>query len=209
MQAEEQGLKAQESDYFNTTIMGGARDRGVGFSGIPEAERARYGATQYLPALARLKQSGVEQRTGLLEALNQSNLQQRSAAQGIYQGELDRDEQTRQFNESLAAQERQAAASRAAAFNPGGGGGGRATAPGPGMNYSDAKGFQFTNSAGKAITANEYATTSGVPIGKVLHQMGQSGDVRAQRAYDQIAQWRAMGVNPKPDMLRRLFPGIF
>lgn len=50
-----------------------------------------------------------------MEALAGINREQRTQATGIRQGELDRDEQIRQFNAQLAAQERQAAAARAAA----------------------------------------------------------------------------------------------
>lgn len=121
--AEIQGLRAQEQDYYDNNIMAGARQRGIGFSGIPIGERAKYGATQFLPAVARVKQAQTDQRSSLLEALNNTNIDQRTRALSIYQQELDRDEQQRQFNEQLAAQERererQARASAAAsAFSP-------------------------------------------------------------------------------------------
>lgn len=116
--AEEAGLKAQEKDYFTNTIVGGARERGVAFGGIPEGERAQYGASTFLPALARLKTSQTEQQGSLMESLNSLNREQRGQAQGIYQGELDRDEQIRQFNAAQAASERQAAALRKAMATP-------------------------------------------------------------------------------------------
>jgi hypothetical protein len=117
-QAQEAGLKAQEQDYFDNTILTGARQRGMGFSGIPEGERARYGATQYMPAVAKLKTSQNDYQGSLTSALNDINLDQRKTAMGIRQTELDREEQQRQFNETLAAQE------RARASSGGGGGGG-------------------------------------------------------------------------------------
>jgi hypothetical protein len=116
-QAQAEGLKAQEQDYFDGTILAGARNRGMGFSGIPEGERARYGASTYMPAVAKLKTSQNDYQGSLVAALNDINLDQRKTALGIRSGELDREEQQRQFNESLAAQERARASS-------GGGGGG-------------------------------------------------------------------------------------
>lgn len=122
--AEISGLKAQEQDYFDNTIMSGARARGLGFSGIPEGERARYGATQFLPAIARVRGAQNEARTSLLGALNDVNLDQRKTAMSVYQTELDREEAARQ-----------AAASRAAASKafslPGFGGGTSAGAQAP------------------------------------------------------------------------------
>lgn len=103
-EAEIGGLKAQEQDYFNNTIMAGARNRGVAFGGIPEGERAQYGASQFLPAVARVRGAQNEARTSLLGALNDVGLDQRRTAMGIYQTEQDRTEQARQFNAQLAAQ---------------------------------------------------------------------------------------------------------
>jgi hypothetical protein len=123
--AEIQGLNAQQGQAFND-ILAGARDRGLGFSGIPIQEQAKYTATNFLPAVARVRQAQTDQKTSLFDALNNVNLDQRKTATGIYQTELDRDEQKRQFEQAQAAQERQAAASQAAAaraasastFNP-------------------------------------------------------------------------------------------
>ena len=112
--AEVEGLKAQERDYFDNVIMSDARNRGVAFGGIPIGERARYGATQFLPAVARVRQSQNDVRGSLFDALNNVGLDQRKTAMGLYQQQLDRDEQARQFNESLAQQKRQAASSTAA-----------------------------------------------------------------------------------------------
>jgi hypothetical protein len=111
-------LGAQEADYYDNTIMADARRRGIGFSGIPTGERARYGATQFLPAVARARSAGADRKLTLSQALIDSQRTQREKAMGLRQTELDRDEATRQFNEQLAANERERAASRASSFNP-------------------------------------------------------------------------------------------
>src|SRR5688572_31281615 len=54
--AEIAGLKATQEQAFGD-ILGGARDRGMGFSGVPLAEQSRYTASQFLPAVARVRQS--------------------------------------------------------------------------------------------------------------------------------------------------------
>ena len=114
-EADLSGLNAQ-LDEANQNILTGARSRGLGFSGIPVGEQAKYAATQFAPAVARLKSDQITRRTTLDEALNSLNRDKQNTAQGIYQKELDRDEAARQFNEQLAAQkEAEARAARAAA----------------------------------------------------------------------------------------------
>lgn len=125
---EERGLRAQEADYFENTIMGDARRRGVGFGGIPLGERARYGSTHFLPALARNRASGREQALGLEDAILQIVANRRAQGQSIFEGERNFAEQQRQFNEQMAFNKAQAAAqARAAAaagsFRPTIGGG--------------------------------------------------------------------------------------
>lgn len=112
---EESGLRAQEADYYNNTIMNDARRRGVGFGGIPIGERAQYGATQFLPALARLRQSGREQATGLEDALLQLGERKRLAGQGIYENEQARAFEERKFQEDIRRYNEQVARQQAAA----------------------------------------------------------------------------------------------
>lgn len=111
IKAEEAGLEAKQGRAFED-ILGGARRRGLGFSGIPMAEQAKYTATDYLPALARLRQSGQEQALTLEEALY--GIQER---QGTLAQQLREQEQNRLFNYEEAERNRQAQerASRAAA----------------------------------------------------------------------------------------------
>lgn len=122
VQEEEKGLRAQEQDYYDNTIMGDARRRGIGFGGIPLGERARYGATQFLPALARNQAQGREQAMSLEDALLGVYERRNTLAQQMRQGDVDTDyknrvlrEETRRFNEQMAEQRRQAEASRRAA----------------------------------------------------------------------------------------------
>lgn len=126
IQAEEQGLEAKQGQAFDD-ILGGARRRGLGFSGIPLGEQAKYTATEYLPALARLRQTGREQAMSLEDAILGIQERRNTMGQQIFQTEQDRFEQRRQFDAQQAAQQR-AAAAAAAQPNPlagifGGGGG--------------------------------------------------------------------------------------
>jgi len=107
------GLRATQEQAFGD-ITAGARDRGVGFSGIPIAEQAKYTASSFLPAVARVKQSVNDTRTSLLDSLNNVNLDQRKYATQLREGEMNRDEQTRQFNLQQQASERAARAASAA-----------------------------------------------------------------------------------------------
>lgn len=94
------------------------------YSGVPIAEQSKYVGENYLPSIASLKNRYAGIRGNLYQTLAQTlgSYDTEAAAKGndIYQQELARDEQIRQFNETLAAQERNAAAERAA-----GGGGSR------------------------------------------------------------------------------------
>lgn len=118
-QAEEAGLRAQ-LDVANENILGSARQRGLGFSGIPVGEQAKYAATEFAPALARNAAQFSNRRASLNDALAGIGQDNYKTAYGIYGDELDRDfqaqqfaEQQRQFNEQKAASERAQAAQAA------------------------------------------------------------------------------------------------
>jgi hypothetical protein len=114
MQAEEASLGAKKTEAFDE-ILGGARRRGLGFSGIPIGEQARYASTEYAPAVARMKTS-FNDRRGTLESalagLDQSNY---STAQGIFNQDRAFEEQQRQFNEQMAYNREQSRRAAAAA----------------------------------------------------------------------------------------------
>jgi hypothetical protein len=127
IQAEEQGLQAKQTDAFDQ-ILGGARRRGLGFSGIPLGEQAKYTATEFLPAMARLRQSGREQAMSLEDAILGIRERQRGQAQNIYQTEQDRAFQ-REMMERQMAEQRRAAAAQARATMGALGGFGQQTQP--------------------------------------------------------------------------------
>lgn len=104
-QGQKKGLQAQQRKAFQN-ILGGAKQRGLKFSGIPLAEQAEFTATNFLPALAQLESQSANQQFDLRRALAEINRERGLTAQSLFQTELDR-----------AAQERQAAASRAAQFD--------------------------------------------------------------------------------------------
>lgn len=222
IEAEEKGLEAKQQKAFGD-ILGGARRRGLGFSGIPLGEQAQYTATEFLPALARLRQSGREQQMSLQDAILGISERRNTLAQQLRQGEIDRAEQRRQFNENLKFQREQAAqqlaesrAARAASsgggFSPslgmlGGGGGGGASAS---MQQRKDGGFNFQNAAGKSISAAKYASATKQDIRDVLYNMGKSGDRYAQQLYNQLrnpATFRDF--QKRPDAYKKLYQPIF
>lgn len=124
VQSEEQGLQAKQNTAFGD-ILDGARARGLGFSGIPLGEQAKYTANTYLPALANLHTAAQQHVATLQDAINKINETRQTQAQGIFENERNFAEQQRQFNETLAQQKANAAASASGglggAFNFGGG----------------------------------------------------------------------------------------
>lgn len=195
-EAEIAGLDAKLQGA-NTNILAGARRRGLGFSGIPVAEQAQYAATEYAPAVARTRDNARNQVMSLQEALLGLTREQRSQAQGVYDSELARDlqerqfqESIRQFNENLRLQREQAA--RAASGGGGGGyslggggfsGGGGAPAGGSGggakMVAKKGGGFAFTDANGRPISAATFSKMKGIPMRSLLQQMANSGDYGA------------------------------
>lgn len=117
IEAEEKGLQAKQETAFGD-ILSGARRRGLGFSGIPLAEQAKYTSTEFLPALARLRQSGNEQRQSLEDAILGIYERRNTLANQMRQQEMDRDWQREQFERQLAESRRQAAAAAGSGFSP-------------------------------------------------------------------------------------------
>lgn len=146
-QADTSGLEAAKKNAFES-IDTGANRRGMLFSGIPLAEQGKYVGETYLPSIAGLKNRYAGIRGNLYQTLAQTlggyDTEAANKAQSIYQQELDRDEQIRQFNAQLAAQ---AAASRASS-----GGGGGVTFGGGGVINRGATGGQV---AGEQTTLRQ------------------------------------------------------
>lgn len=192
--AEIKGLDAKLG-AANDNILQGARARGIGFSGIPIAEQAQYAATDYAPAVARVKTAQNEQSTGILGTLNSLSRDQRTQAQNIFEAQRQFDEQKRQFDLQMAEQRAQrAAAERAARMQAsagdflgglglGDGGGAAAGKPGTQAQMSQRKGggFNFTI-GGKSVSAAAYAAATKTPIRTLLATMAKAGDSGAKAA---------------------------
>lgn len=182
IQSQEQALNAQK-DVAYEDIVSGARRRGLGFSGIPLGEQAKYAATQYAPALAGLRQQGQQQALTLQQALLGINERRDTLAQQIYQTEQDR-----AFQASEAEKSRRAAASNAfmPTFSQLSGQTQQQTQAqtGPRVVQSKPGSFAFYGGDNKPITAAQYAKQTGNDIRDVLYEMGTAGDQQAARAYN-------------------------
>lgn len=182
-ESEIKGLRAQQEDAFGD-ILAGAQNRGLGFSGIPLGEQAKYTSSQFLPAVARVRQSQNESKMSLQDALNNIGLEQNKFAQGIRQQEIDRDWQREQFERQLEESRRQAAAQQSAfggLFGGGSSSGGGGSQGAQALKRSDG-GFNFTNNAGQAISAAAYAQLKGIPFRSLLQDLANQGDQGARSA---------------------------
>lgn len=175
LQAEEQGLQAKQTQAFDD-ILGGARRRGLGFSGIPLGEQARYTATDYLPALARLRATGREQQMSLEDAIFGIQERRGTFAQQIRQAEEDRYAQELENERNRQAQLRAAQLSAPTLGNLGGGGtrptGARGTDPIKAQNdkilqdaFNDVMGR--SNQSQSAIRSDYNATLKSANYGNV------------------------------------------
>lgn len=203
---EEKGLGAKQTQAFDD-ILGGARRRGLGFAGIPLADQAKYTSTEFLPALARLRQQGNEQKLSLQDAILGIRERRDTLAQQLRQQEQDREEQQRQFNLDYELKKQQMAeASRASGGGGGGGGGGFSPsysggggggAPaGPSVQQRKDGKFNFQGADGKPISAAQYAAQTGQDIRSILKMMGSAGDKYAAQVYNQLRADIGFGKDP-------------
>jgi hypothetical protein len=187
MEAENNGLAAAKQDAFSQ-ITDQSNRRGLFYSGIPIAEEQRYTGATYLPAVANLRSKYAQQRFNLQDSLNNIDLEQRKYGQGIYEGELARDEQKRQFDAQMAAQQAAAKASSAGSgWSPTDGSGvlgqyGASNAGGFGMSKKKDGGFAFVDSYGNPVSAAVYSQATGVNFRDLLTQMANQGDQGARQA---------------------------
>lgn len=208
--AQESGLAAKQQEAFGD-ILSGARRRGTGiaFGGIPLAEQSKYTASTYMPALAQLKQAGIQQQTSLQDAINTVRERQQSAALGQQQYEQQRYDA---YQNSL----RQAAAAQAniGQYLQALGGGG-ATVPTTqslqmpkiqtGKNFgTGGSTFTFTDYSGKPINAAQYVQlynasnpASSLTYRQLLQQMANEGDVNAKTALDFVGDDYKFGEAPE------------
>jgi GrpB-like predicted nucleotidyltransferase (UPF0157 family) len=109
--------KAEQGQAYED-ILGGARRRGMGFSGIPLGEQAKYASTVFAPQVLRARQQGKQQELSLTDALNSIYADRRKYADTLRQGDIANDQWNQTFafqKEQWAEQLRQQAADRAAA----------------------------------------------------------------------------------------------
>jgi len=185
----ESGIAAADAKLgqANENILSGARRRGIGFSGIPIGEQAKYAATDYAPAVANLKSAGLNKELTLQEQLATLGREKRTQAQSIFDTEQSRDFQERQFQESIRQfNEQQAAAARAAAGAGGGysfGGGDIGDTRPPLDTYEgvpsvkvNGSSYAFYDANGKGISAIQYALQTGYGVKKLLSEMAAKGD---------------------------------
>lgn len=188
---EEKGLQAKQEQAFGD-ILGGARRRGLGFSGIPLGEQARYTSTEFLPALARLKSQGREQAMNLEDAILGIQERRNTLAQQLRQAEIDREEGIRQKELDRQNElEKARFSSGGGSYSPGVGAylgsGGNQSAPSQKAFYSlkDARnpnaGFAFKDINGKDISALQYSKLTGTPFNELVRRMAEAGDQGARQ----------------------------
>jgi hypothetical protein len=188
MQAnEEKGLEAKQTQAFGD-ILNGARQRGLGFSGIPLAEQAKYTSTDFLPAIARLRSESKQRSSSLEDAILGINERRTTNALGLRQQDVDNDyrerqlaEQQRQFNEQLDASRR--AAAGANSFAPSFGGGSSSAPAAAKMQSRGGGQFNFQTASGQPISAVKYAQLMGADPIQFLYQLGQQGDKTSAQAW--------------------------
>lgn len=188
--------EAKKTQAFDD-ITNAARRRGMGFSGIPLQEQAVYASTEFAPAVARVKSDAEGRKVTLIESLNTMNRDRSTRAQSVYDNELARDfqerqfqEQIRQFNEQQAAAAAQASAGSAASdlsqYFGANGANTQALTKGPSFGYKNGKngsgGFWFTDASGKPISAAAYAKQAGTNVVALIRRMANEGDKGAQNA---------------------------
>lgn len=109
--AAQAALDATKTRSFSD-INTNANSKGIAFSGIPSSEQARYLGEKYLPAVANLKTSANNQKLTLQQALASLYQDQYKTALGIQQTQQGQLYDWNKLQEQIAAQDRQAAASR-------------------------------------------------------------------------------------------------
>lgn len=191
VQSQETAVNAQK-DVAYEDIVSGARRRGLGFSGIPLGEQAKYAATTYAPALANLRFQGQQKAMSLQDAILGINERRDTLAQSILQQDQNRD-----FQLAEAEKERQSRAAASSAmpsfggFSPStapGGQGGGASIP---KVEKTAKGYAFYDAYGKPINAAEYVqlyNKAGGQLGyrQLLQKMAADGDKNAKVALQYV-----------------------
>ena len=194
--AEQQGLEAVKKDSFQQ-ITDQANRRGLFYSGLPIAEEQKYTASSFLPAVANLRSRYTTQKFNLQDAISKIAQDQYSKGQEIYQTELNRDEEQRQFNERLRASSAASGSGGTGYASPSFGGGYTEPTPTPagggqvqgqytGMALrvpgNPGAGFAFRDGRGNQANALQYSQAQQIPFRTLLQQMANAGDSGARTA---------------------------
>jgi hypothetical protein len=105
VEADIKQAEAAQTQSFDE-IMGGARRRGMGFSGIPLSEQAKYASTVFAPEVLRARQRGKQQELSLADALNSIYERRNNQALALQQQDVANDQwgQTFAFEKEKWAQ---------------------------------------------------------------------------------------------------------
>ena len=186
--AQTQGLDAAKTSAFGG-ITQNANNRGMYFSGFTPDAEAKYTASTYLPALAKLQSTIAATRDSLLgqkatlntgintNALNTQKSEQ-SALDTYNQNQATQAAELQRQQEAEAAAAQQGALNRAATASSSAAKASSQAAPAA-QQRAD-KGFNFQDANGKAISAKTYATLTGQNFNALLQQMANAGDAGAQ-----------------------------
>lgn len=204
VQADIEAAKGQKNMAFDD-ILGGARQRGLGFAGIPLGEQAKYASNVFAPSVLAAQQSGRDRAMSLEEALlgigeRRSTLARTLRQQDVSNNQWERTfaEEKRRFDAQLAESRRAAAAARAQSaglaglFNSGAGAGATKNAAAAMARKQDG-GFAFADAKGNPISAASYAQATNQDIRDVLYDMGSAGDTYAKQLYNQLSGDRFFG----------------
>lgn len=186
IQSEEAALGAK-ADQAYEGILSGARRRGLGFSGIPVGEQAKYAATEYTPALARLRQSGQEQAISLEEAILGINERRDQLANQIYQTEQDR-----AFQMQEAEKNRRASAAAA-------------SSSGAGL----ASLFAAAGGGSASDPADQLKTAAAGAVQELLGRRGTRSFYEEVQAIAKSAGYGNQVDQAKLELLRATQPGLF
>lgn len=170
-QADQAGLDATKTNAFND-ITTQANRRGVAFGGIPLGEQASYLGSNYLPAVANLKNTYLSKKNTLEQAIAQSQLDERLKAYDIYN--------TQQANAANAAGSGLSFGGAGGSTPPASGGG--PAAPSQYAVQRADKGFNFIGLNGVPINAWQYANQHKMAFRDLLSNMANSGDSGAKTA---------------------------
>lgn len=186
----------------NSLVTNAQATKQIGNEQAPIAQNLAEQGSEYNQAASDLDR--LESRAGqAASGIYQSQQDRQSYAQNLYntlfareqaaeatrQAEIDRQEQIRQFNESLSAKKAENVpitpqlpqAESAKAFS----------------QKRSSGGFNFQDVNNKAISAAKYAQLTGQNIADVLRKMGEEGDKYAAQAYNDIKRQPGFGTSPQ------------